>query len=304
MRFWVDSWDPGYGTSTEPGLPGARAESDYDIEVPAGRWHPVPAAPVASPPAVHFVDGVRRVDAHLWIDGPVRAIGALAASWAAGVVTCTEGAATVTVVDVRRGLFTPAADATDLSMPLATYRAGTARSDDPADLSFALQNAMAATEVDCALRARTGADDLLVVDGPLLRHRQLARVLGFVKTQATSYLTDELDPVVTRLGPGERTPVFRIGTPWARCSWYLRLPCRPAAPWAGVVRIECPDLAVPDVLALAALSQAVLPRYASVEHKDQRAPQNLTPIGGLEKLLRRRLGDPLLLDRCLRTAAA
>ena len=71
-----------------------------------------------------------------------------------------------------------------------------------------------------------------------------------------------------------------------------------------MVRLECPDLPLEDVLELAELSQSVLPRYASVEHKDPRAPQNLYPIGGLERLLRRRLGDRLLLERALRQAAA
>jgi hypothetical protein len=40
-----------------------------------------------------------------------------------------------------------------------------------------------------------------------------------------------------------------------------------------------------------------------VEFKDSRAPQNLFPIAGLERALRRRLGDPGLLYRALRTAA-
>ena len=47
-----------------------------------------------------------------------------------------------------------------------------------------------------------------------------------------------------------------------------------------------------------------LPRFASEPHKDPRAPQNLYPIAGLEHALRRRLGDPLLLERSLRRAAA
>ena len=47
----------------------------------------------------------------------------------------------------------------------------------------------------------------------------------------------------------------------------------------------------------------VLPRYGSSPHKDPRAPQNLFPIGGLERELRRRLGDPLLIQRALREAA-
>jgi hypothetical protein len=42
---------------------------------------------------------------------------------------------------------------------------------------------------------------------------------------------------------------------------------------------------------------------AGVEYKDPRAPQNLVPIGGLEKLLRHRLGDTRLLYRALRAAA-
>jgi hypothetical protein len=125
-----------------------------------------------------------------------------------------------------------------------------------------------------------------------------------VKTHRSRYLSPELHALVAELGPAERTPVFRLTSDWPRYSWYLRLPCRPGAPWSGVVRVECPDVGLPDAVDLAELSQAVLPRYASVEHKDPRAPQNLYPIGGLERLLRRRLGDRLLLERALRTAAA
>ena len=47
-----------------------------------------------------------------------------------------------------------------------------------------------------------------------------------------------------------------------------------------------------------------LPRFASEPHKDGRAPQNLYPIAGLEGELRRRLGDPHLLERGLRSASA
>lgn len=43
---------------------------------------------------------------------------------------------------------------------------------------------------------------------------------------------------------------------------------------------------------------------ASSPHKDPRAPQNLVPIGGLERELRHRLGDQQLLYRSLRGAAA
>jgi hypothetical protein len=55
---------------------------------------------------------------------------------------------------------------------------------------------------------------------------------------------------------------------------------------------------------LADLAQVTLVRYASAEYKDARAPQNLYPIAGLERELRRRLGEPALLYRALRAAAA
>jgi hypothetical protein len=57
-------------------------------------------------------------------------------------------------------------------------------------------------------------------------------------------------------------------------------------------------------VALADVVAATIPRFASEPHKDARAPQNLYPIGGLERELRRRLGDPRLLYRALRIAAA
>jgi hypothetical protein len=70
------------------------------------------------------------------------------------------------------------------------------------------------------------------------------------------------------------------------------------------VRVECSaDLPVPEVIRLAALSQHCLRRFASAPYKDTRAPQNLYPIAGLERELRRRLGDPKLLYRALRQAA-
>jgi len=54
---------------------------------------------------------------------------------------------------------------------------------------------------------------------------------------------------------------------------------------------------------LANVTTAVLPRFASKNHKDPRAPQNLYPVGGLERELRHRLGDQQMLYRALRVAA-
>ena len=81
-------------------------------------------------------------------------------------------------------------------------------------------------------------DDLLVVDGPLRGRTQLPRALGYVKTHRVQYLPPELTTVVGRLRPGQRSPVFLLGTTWHRYTWYLQLPGPAGSPWAGMVRVE------------------------------------------------------------------
>ncbi len=154
-----------------------------------------------------------------------------------------------------------------------------------------------------AAQSITVDDDLLVVDGPLRGRQHLPRILGYIKSHRSSYLPKDLHRLVGSLTAEQRTPVFKMGTTWERYSWYLRLPCLPAAPWAGVVRLECSAERTRDqAIDLANLSQAVLPRFGSAEYKDARAPNNLYPIAGLERELRRRLGDPRVLYRALRKA--
>ncbi|MGY1635434.1 hypothetical protein ACI78V_02120 [Geodermatophilus sp. SYSU D00742] len=326
MRFTVDGWDPSYGTSLEledADLGASTARIDVDVERPAADWAPLdPPADQARPAAVLFVDGVRRVEARVWIDdvsaaGPAtEASAAICASYAGGVVCCCKEGAHLLTVDARRGLFTIAAHAVDVTTYAGTYTAcRTAPSEGmplSVTLSSALQQRLAGVEMEVAVTARSqlaghGVDgeDLLVIDGPLRGRQHLPRAIGFIKSHRAAYLPAELHSMVGALGPGQRTPVFLMGTSWDRHAWYLRLPCRPGAPWAGIVRVECSaDLPAAEVVGLADLSQLTLCRYASDEYKDARAPQNLYPIAGLERELRRRLGDPRLLYRALRVAAA
>jgi hypothetical protein len=315
VRFSVDPWDPSYGTSLDAERGESAAQVTLDVELPGAEWQPIDPDPAAvAPEAVLFVDGVRRVDAQLWVeDGTPESAPALCASYAAGVVCCCRDAGAHLVgADVRRGLFTTADAADDVRTAAGTYRATrTAPHPDVAPaqlLSLAVQRELADTELAAAAAARSGhgsADDLLVVDGPLRGRQHLPRAIGFVKTHRSDYLPPQLGGVVAMLRTGQRTPVFRLGSSWERHTWYLRLPCRPGAPWAGIVRVECSaDVPAADAIAQAARSQATLPRFASTEYKDSRAPQNLYPIAGLERELRRRLGEPNLLYRALRRAAA
>jgi hypothetical protein len=120
-----------------------------------------------------------------------------------------------------------------------------------------------------------------------------------------TYLPPDLQAVATALGPGERTPLFTVGEGRFRWSWYLRLPGPATHPWWGVVRCEAPGDLGPAVAADRADRVTVtLPRFASQPFQNPRAPQNLHPIAGLERQLKRRLGDARLLERALRQAAA
>ena len=312
MRVVVEAWDPSYGTPVEgEALTDPATEVNLAVEVELADWAPRrPAASATAPDVVVFVDGVRRVDARVWVraDDDPNGTGAqpgLCASWAAGAVRCEPGGARIGAVELGRGLFSASRHATDLVTPHGTYGTCMARSSAPEVLSLALQERMGAAERVAAERAADGAAALVVVDGPLRGRQHLTGVVGMVKTHHTAYLCGDALAVLAALQPGERTPAFTVGTSWTRHSWYVRLPGPAGAPLAGVVRCECPAEVAPAALTgLADVTAVVLPHYASEAHKDPRAPQNLYPIAGLERELRRRLGDPALLHRALRVAAA
>ncbi|MGA7272468.1 MAG: hypothetical protein WB239_15460, partial [Acidimicrobiia bacterium] len=69
MKFTVAQWAPDYGMPTAPELEDASERVNPGVEVEVAHWraiHP-DADPVTD---LLFVDGVRRVDANLWITQP------------------------------------------------------------------------------------------------------------------------------------------------------------------------------------------------------------------------------------------
>ncbi|WP_217702791.1 hypothetical protein [Nocardioides guangzhouensis] len=302
-RIAVDPWDPSYGTPTgEAGLQESTARLTIDFELPGDRWKPLdPPSSTWRPEEVLIVDGIRRVDARVWfmVDGePAPNLG-LAASYAAGVVRI-NGRAQLSQAEVRRAILTACPEAEEIRAPLTSYPIIQSAGADPDALSLTLQQQMRDLELLVAHSTRSSDDDLLLLDGPLRGRTTIPRTVGYIKTHHAMYLPTELNAVVADLRPGQRTPVFTIGTTWSRHTWYIKLPVVSDMPWAGVVRCECADsLPRDEAFRLADATTALLPGLASRAHKDPRAPQNLTPIGGLEKLLRHRLGDPAKLHRGL-----
>jgi hypothetical protein len=310
MRWSVDSWDPGYGTSVDIDDAGGLADTDdpvnVDVEVAGPDWAPLdPAADAAPPRSVLFCDGTLRTDARIWIteaDGRVRP--ALAASVAAGAVRCADHRASVAAVTVGRVLVSASGDAVAVPTSWGNYEPVAASGDLDAALVAAVLQAMGRLEVQVA-SGHAATADLVIVDGRLRAPGHPPGTVGYIKAHAARYLEDRQNGVVAALLPGQRTPVFCLQQVRSTTfSWYLRLPGGFGHPWAGVVRCEVShDVAPGRAVALADRTCLALPAYASQRHKDSRAPQNLVPVGALEQRLRHALGDPRLLERHLRRMA-
>lgn len=301
MRFTVAQWSPEYGLPVDPDLEDASARVEVGIEVGAGQWRGL--SPDCDPlEDVLFVDGVRRVDANLWIDQPDGRPGlGLAATYAAGAVR-SNGHASLVDATVERGIFTAAPGAESVATRCGVYAVRATSGQTPEELWLGIQQRMG--ELEGAVAASQQGVGLVVVDGPLSHRRHVAQAVGYVKREHVEYLPAELWDVKYGLAVGRRTPLFLTGGGWSRYSWYLRL-AQGQGPAEGLVRCEvAADLDTAAAVRVADLVTATLPRFASAPHKDPRAPENLYPIGGLERELRRRLGDPNLMFRALRRAAA
>jgi hypothetical protein len=299
VRFTVEAWDSDYGAPTEAELDDASQSVDVSVEVRPEEWRPL-LPETGAVEDILFVDGVRRVDATLWIDQPPDFPGfALAATYAAGAVRC-NGRALIEESEVERGLFT-SAPAADVVTSIGTYEVKATKGTTSEELWLGIQQRMG--DLEAAVTRKAGGAEMLVVDGPLSHVRDLDNAVGYIKTQKVQYLPLELRQVLTALPAGYRTPLFLTTTSWSRFSWYLRL-ANHAGPAGGLVRCEIDaGMSAADAARVATRVSATLPRYASARHKDPRAPQNLYPIGGLERELRHRLGDRELAMRALRQAA-
>ncbi len=313
MRFAVETWAPEYGAPSGEEAVLAESTSEVDAWAECGpeQWRPLDPPPGAvAPDRLLFVDGVRRVEATVWITVPTNGSAgssgdvhqALCASYAAGAVCC-DGTARLVGAEVRRSLLCAVAEAEPIHTRHGRFAVEVAAAHEPTDLTLLLQARMARLEVAVAT-AHRGDVPVVVVDGPLRDGHDAPGMVGFVKTHRSAYGPPLVRETVARLGVGQRTPLLLLGTVRNRWSWYLRLPGEISHGWAGIVRLELrADRPVAEAAALADGLARALPRFASVPQKDPRAPQNLVPVGGLERDLRRRLGDPALLFRALRRAA-
>ena len=306
-RIFVEGWDPDYGTPLDQSEDLAPAEGTVDPTVETEGWSPIEGVDDGVD-RIAFVDGVRRIDARLTLDDPVHGpTPGLVGTFAVGAVVWHRDERRSEVTDVRIERWAVLAGGSDEQMPAVDLEpgVGTTRSpgDDPSLLMMTLQSKMRDAEGECA--EALSEHCAVVADGPLKKIREHSTI-GYVKTHRVTYLEPDQNRVIAELAPGQRTPMFciAIDTPYARYSWYVRLAMLQGGhSWTGVIRCETSaHLAVADAATIADRTAAVLPIVASEPQVDPRAPQNLVPIGALERELRHRMGDRGLVYRALRHA--
>jgi hypothetical protein len=314
MRIVLDPWGGDYGSQvatshevdTEETVVHA-LEADGE-ECP---WKPINPDPTILPRETVVVDGVMRSDASGMVeDGERRAL-ALFGSFAAGAVAINSE---VRIVEDRvERLFIAGGNwptPQDVGVPagrgaLLCYRGHSSKAETYDDLREALVTEMRRAEAQVA-EARSGSDNLVLADGSLKFFGGASAVVGVIKTIYKLYLPAKRATILARLQAGQRTPFFciegkRKNTGYKILTCYLRLtsPQPIEIPFAGLVRLEVNPSQRERGNVSTLFNQAAVKvrELASRAPKDPRAPQNLIPIGGLERQLRHKLGDAQLVLR-------
>ena len=325
LRTRLTPWSPEQGPGSDASLQASSDDGAFDVDTSIeGAW--IPHRPSGDRPAiVQIVDGVRRIDAHAMSDttsGTV--VPALFGSYAAGVVRCEPGRATVltdcALLRVEHCFLHAGTGAEDLLVAAGQaelrFRAGAVLGAmRPSDLVDELGKKMLAAEARLTDRLAADTSALTLVDGPLRTRPTGWRVAGYIKRTAQWYLGPEERAIFDDLGVGDRTPLFRLARGRAnraranreRLAWYVRIAdLGPHLhPLASVMRLETwATLPLEQAARLADECALTLPRLAGSLMRDSRAPQNLTPVSGLEDVLRHRLGNRDWLQRRINVALA
>jgi uncharacterized protein len=309
IPVYVEAWDPSYGASAQL-EEDADSASQATIVEDGGRLSVHRG--VHAPPdlTIAFVDGIRRTEGFLSFSDPDTGdlVRGIAGAYGVGAAMFRPGrSGEYDHLMTQRLAVACAGHAVEVGPVAGGWNWISASTQDAAveKAEAVIHEQMRQGETTLARDlGATGA--LTVVDGNLNYVRSIeGSFIGCVKTHRRIYLQRDDRERVARLGAGERTSLFTVRQDCYAC--YLRLAPRGPhhAPWHGIVRIEVPQaIGRAAAIRLADLAAGTLPRFAGVEGRDPRAPQNLRPIGALERRLRQMLGPAESAMRALRSAVA
>ncbi len=314
MNLRLDPWSADYGPSmtSVDALDEETAQIEHEAEVPHDQWAPI-TPPESNVEHVAVVDGVRRADAYLRLEGNNSSVPVMLGTLATGALLLQLD----TINELPHCLYRPTVQRLMLimgdskhlptSLPIpGDYFNIEVQGDTPNQLMVELQNRMRKQESVIAAAINDEGCELVLADGPLQNVLKLtgSGVVGYIKSHRRMLLPDSLMPVLSQLDPGQRTPIVRMlsrnSNTYDRFTWYQRLarPLPGETALAGIVRLEVlADLGLEHAQLRASQTGSLLPRMVGGRHRDQRAPQNLAPIAALESELRRRMGAPELIRR-------
>ncbi len=300
----LDQRPPAYDSVGEASY-GPEPEGEIEDDVEMAEWRPVRPPTPATTTAFVFVDGVERRDRRIAAEGDGMPVPGLLASFGAGAVVTGETPAIRHATIERRLILADGARSGCLRLEgggdSVEYLPAHSAGSDAEGLEATLRSLRAALEVETVRRAQADADALVIIDGRLPPDLDPS-VVGLIKTPQVlpSVVTKHFE-LLRGLAAGERSPVFRrrrsdrVFYSWFVC---LRTPASYDLALSGLALLEM-DAPRETALHTADLTAARLPAYASAPFQDDRAPQNLRPVGVLERELRHRLGDPELIQRLL-----
>lgn len=323
-HFRIDPWGTDYDASVGIQQDETPMHHTIDPTVEQQNWQQCkPTATPVLPRKIVFIDGRRRLDARfLGKEGQEIIYGAFATiAVGAVVIDCMSRQASCLTPVIRRAIALGGnrpPPLTRIPCPLGscaqlTYDMLLTDTHNDARTPLTLiQKAMLLEEAKLAMQLDEDRDTLVIRDGPLLHqpYKVPQHTLGYVKTMGKAYLSGDYAHLLWQLAIGERTPIFAIGHnghPQKHWSWYLRsgqvnTTLHPHQHLHGLVRLDVyGEVALAKTKQLADLSTFLIPHYASHPSRDPRAPQNLTPVGALEKQLSRYMGDKLVIERRLRS---
>lgn len=310
MRIFLDPWNPEYSPSIQADAPDS-TPAEIRLDVESAEWKPI-QPPLSPPVRFTFIDGVRRVEARIILQNGKILYGLLG-SIAAGAVQTDQksfrifddvlknkiieryfitcgGTLFEMPVSVHEGIqFTP------ISVPDESIQAPLQK----------LQQLMRDAEGKLISQmASKNPETVIVADGPLhFPWAKQSQALGYVKSFHEWYLPPPQVEGLATLPVGFRTPLFLIQGSSAsfpdRFGWFVRLSAPDAgdSPLSGLARLEVSSEGGLEKAKLLANHACDLPRFVSKKYQDPRSPQNLLPIGALEKTLKHFLGDVGLLQR-------
>jgi uncharacterized protein len=321
MKLRLDPWAAEYNTAYFAEDAPLNTPERVDVLVETDVWQAIRPTSATTPwDKLLFIDGGRRIEARvlLELEREQVAFGAMG-TFAVGAVDCCsrqsrQAEVLETIIEricaLGGGHTVPAFDieTKPSNLGLLRYKVSETKERDAEAVVRHLQEVMLKAEQLLASRlVQHHPNALIICDGPRPLISGERNIIGYVKTIHDPRLSREQLAVVRSLEEGERSPVYLVHTKDAAndyFEWFLRL--RDPRPWlyslAGMVRIQAyagenPRETIEDVIELANWTCLNLTKFASRQHQDPRAPQQLLPTRALESELRRRMGDAQLIRR-------